>query len=344
MEYIQHKNIWFYEDDYPSTLSEAEMNDPLEVIFNFFNQYSLTHAKRYLWQSIKYNLMDINVPTKELRPKYHRFLIEAARLVDAAWLIRKSVPKEEVFGPHQFSKDYLKRIRDQDLISFLSYSELLRPQKVLSEFFNYDPLCVWKKSFLERLRKTIVSPSYDLFFDPHSLEEFIKFHKLTKLMEGLVPFLGRYGYNLEPSKHFNHEHWYSEKPADLSNWLRTYVTQNNYCVSLQHFANICYAHRFHHEWNGYNTYTIFNSYEVVLKVTHAVLEALSESPPGKLTPAIQKAAKPFKNWSAGRVTRLVSELLLTSRTFETAYKRYVPPQKEIELVTRLIYLAHKKYK
>ena len=340
MEHFQHKNIWFYDDDYPSTLSEVEIIDPLGVICNFFNQYTLTHAKRYLWHSIKYNLVDITAPTKELRPQYHRFLIDTERLVDAAWLLRTSSPNEKLNGPDQFSKDYLKGIRDQDLISLLSQAQISFPLKAVNEFFKYDSLCRWKTCFLERLRKTIVSPSYDLFFDPHSLEEFIKFSKLTKLLEGLFLLLNKYGYDLEHSKHFAHENWCSGKPADLTNWLSEYVKQNDYCISLQHFANICHAHRFHHDWNGYNTYKIFNSYETVLKVTHAVLEVLSNPPSGNLTPAIQKAAKPFKNWSLGRVTSFVSELLLTSRTFSKGYKRYVPPQKEIELVTRLIYLAH----
>lgn len=154
MEHFQHKNIWFYDDDYPSTLSEVEMNDPLGVICNFFNQYTLTQAKRYLWHSIRYNLTDITAPTKELRPKYHRFLLDTERLMDAAWLLRMSALKEKVIRPDQFSTDYLKSVRNQDLISFLGQAEVSRPQKVLNEFFNYDCLCRWKTCFLESLRKS----------------------------------------------------------------------------------------------------------------------------------------------------------------------------------------------
>lgn len=338
---LQQKNVWFYNDDYPSTLTSAEMNDPLAMISQFFQTYSLPQAKRYLGQAIKYTLTDISTPANELRPTFYRFIIEIERIVDSAWVLQKSLPTKKTFGPDQFSKDYLTRIQNEDFISFLNGSEISNPSKAIHDFFNYASLCSWKKSCLEDMRKTIVDSSYGLYFDSHSLADFVGFSKLSKLLEGLFLLLDRFGYYLDHKTHREHNNWCTGQSEDFINWLGEYVKKNATHVSLQHFANICYAHRFHHDWNGYNTYKIFESYENVLQVTHAAIHVINRNEVSNSTADTKKNMDRFKTWSPGRITRFVSNLLITSRTFERSYKRYIPPQKEIDLLTQLIYLAHK---
>lgn len=339
---LEQKNVWIYEEDYPSTLSGIEMSNPLDIIYMFYRTWSLPQAKLYLWQAVKYNLTDISTPSKELRPKYHRFLIEIERLVDAAWIVYMTHSKKAI-GTNRFSKDYLKSIQNDDFISFLSTTELSNPNAAIRDFFEFDSLCDWKKCFLEKIRKAIVNPSYDLFFSCNTLTEFVRFSKLSKLLEGLFLLLDQYGYHLDHSEHNVGKNWFTGVLPEVIIEKIEHFKSDDLHVNLQHFANICYAHRFHHEWNGYNTYRVFESYENVLEVTHTVIHLLNKPSSKNKRENIQKIRRLFNNWSPGRITRFVSKLLLTSRTFEWGYKEYISPQKEIDELTRLIYLAHEIY-
>lgn len=340
---LEQKNVWIYEEDYPSMLSGIEMSNPLDIIYKFYKTYSLPQAKLYLWENVKHNLTDLSPHSKELRPKYHRFLIEIERLVDAAWIVYMTHSRKKPIGANRFSKDYLISIQNNDFISFLRTSELSNPNAAIRDFFEYDSLCSWKKCFIEKIRKAIVDPSYDLFFSCNTLTEFVRFSKLSKLLEGLFLLLDQYGFHLDHSEHNVGQNWFIGVPSEVSNEKNEHFKSDDLHINLQHFANICYAHRFHHDWNGYNTYRVFESYENVLEVTHTVIHLLNKPSSKNKGKNIQKIGRQFKSWSPGRITRFVSKLLLTSRTFEWSYKEYISPQKEIDELTQLIYLAHEIY-
>lgn len=45
---LAHKNVFVYHKDYPNTLQESELNDPIQVIVEFFNTYKLPAVKKDL--------------------------------------------------------------------------------------------------------------------------------------------------------------------------------------------------------------------------------------------------------------------------------------------------------
>lgn len=340
MKQLATQNICIYHEDYPSTLDKNELLDPYRVIDGFFRTYSLLQAKQYLWEAMKFNLVDINTPTVEMRPLYYRFLLNLEKVVDAAWMLKEYNHFQSVNGSDVLSKEVLKRWRDDDLLSFLTPYESANPKKVITDFFSYQSLCRWKISYLDNLRKTILEPMYFLLFGNDTLEEFVKFTKFSKLLEGLFLMRVPKEYVSNCATPLAAKKWNDCPHIHTNGWLKEYATQNESFTSVQHFANICYAHRFHHEWNNYNVHKIFESYEIVLKITHSIIQILSKYPVNELPNDVQKIVKKHKIWPAGRITRFVSGLLLTSRTFSKGYQPYTPPQNEMDYITRLIYLAY----
>lgn len=340
MKQTQLNNIIISHEDYPSSLNKNELLDPFSVIEDFFGTYSLFHAKQYLWESIKYNLVDINTVTVEMRPVYYKFLLNLERVIDASWLLNQYNSIQELTIVHPLSKKMLKTWRDDNFISFLNPYECTNLTRVVTNFFSYQPLCEWKTIYLESLRKTILEPKYFMFLDCNTLKAFLDFNKFSKLLESL--FLLQAQYSKKSNSHsaltikkLNYDH-----QMVIKEWLIDYMNQNKVLDNLQHFVNICHAQRFIHVWKDYNVYKIFESYEIIEKITLSTTTFLNTESISTLPISIQQKVKKTKTWTPGRSTRFLRGLLLNSRTFSKRYKAYVSPRKEIDYITYLIIMAH----
>src|SRR5690606_2075272 len=128
----------------------------------------------------------------------------------------------------------------------------------------------------------------------------VKFSKVSKLLEGLFLIRVQNGYTINCLTEFDIEGWNDNNNVDSNMWLKDYTSQNDSFTSVQHSANICYAHRFHHEWNNYNIHKIFENYETILKLTHATIDVLDTYPVSSLPKHGQKIVRQCKSWSTGR--------------------------------------------
>lgn len=339
MNQLSQRTVWINEEDHPSALTPQELAAPIEVLQRFFETYTLPQAKQYLWSVTKYQLIDIDRPTKEMRPIYFQFINSLDKIIDVAWLLDNNYYPKTTYGPKSHSKAQLKTWRNDDFISFLTPYQCNHPAQAINLFFNYDSLCFWKKCRTDEFKKIILDPRYNFFFDSQTLKEFEIFTKLAMLIEALFVYLGHHITQPKVDTKTDETNWLFEPSENPTAWLTNLVNEEEQVNIHQRLANLCYTHRYSHDWNCYNTFILLNDYQTILRLIYTYRLQLFNDTESASSTTLRKLKNQLKNWPIGRITRFLTGLILGSPTFREGYVSYKAPQQEIVLMTQLIHSA-----
>lgn len=334
-EALSAMNVWITKQDYPSTLTETEILDPFSVFHNFFSHYSLPEAKKYLWTITKRTASDEPSASADFRFILYRFVSKLQNLIDAAWLLSNNRQLWANGQSDRKSEIYLQELMDLGVISFLTQPELKNHKLVLHRFFNTYALSRWKGHCISHLKQVILDPQYYRVYPSLTLTSFQWFSSIAALLE--VLFLIK---KENESRYEGVQDPQVDKSARIDEdpvvWLKRYIAHNGHYAIPQSLAFIVYINRYHQEWNSALIANLYNAYECLLKLSHAAAQLLQDK---QETSTAQPTKNEIKLWPIGKYIRFFTDLILTSRTFNNTYRKYVAPQKGIDHVLKLIQLV-----
>lgn len=328
-------NVWITKQDYPSTLTEAEILDPFSVIHSFFNHYNLPEAKKYLWIVTKRTASNEPSASADFRFILYRFVSKLENLIDAAWVLRMDSKLWVKVQGERKSEPCLQELIDLGVISFLTQPELKNQKLVLYRFFNTYALSRWKGHCISHLKQVILDPQYYQVYPSLTLTSFQWFSSIAALLE--VLFLIK---KENESRYEEVQDPQVDKSARIDEdpvvWLKTYIAHNGHYAIPQSLAFIVHINRYRHEWDSVSKAKLYSAYECLLKLSHAAVQLLQDK---QETSTAQSTKNEIKLWPIGKYTRFFSDLILNSPAFDNAYRKYVAPQKEIDHVLKLIQLV-----
>jgi len=135
--HIRNHSIWYRE----------KIDDPIQVIHNFFDAYSLMNFKTYFYEVLIATSADHfyqkGSPSDIL---YNLERLES--IINVAYLINGENLEVTDIEPKPRAECSLKT-NYEIFSSMLSKEEMLKPQEVLKSFFNYKSLKKWKETLTE---------------------------------------------------------------------------------------------------------------------------------------------------------------------------------------------------
>ncbi|TKT94049.1 hypothetical protein [Dyadobacter frigoris] len=139
---LRKHSIWYRE----------KINDPISVIANFFDAYSLTSFRTYLYEVLQTTSNDHFY--QKGSPSDVLYVLEKLEsLINAAYLINDENFMFEVSDTSEVSDTFneVKTVHRnlETTPSMLSKEEIEDPKKVLIDFFNFRSLKEWKKELIE---------------------------------------------------------------------------------------------------------------------------------------------------------------------------------------------------
>ena len=333
---LAHKNVFIYHKDYPNTLQESELNDPMRVIVEFFSTYKLPAVKRDLTLLTKHQLASTVITPVSQRARLYRFMFDLERLADASWMLNQYHLETTERGQEDLPKEYLDIIQDENIICFSNLSESLNPIRGIRYFFRNTTLRRWKNNYLLKLRKSITNPDEDLFFDYSDLDSLAYYIDLIKALESLFLLLLRDGKLPDYKEHLVQKSTSIPSKSEL----RKKIKSKDISVYLRDYENMIYGHRFINEWTRYNTLNIFESYENLLKFMRNALQLLSYYSTKKPNTHIDRVAMQYKSWTFQKTTAYFNNLLVTSPAIRRI-PSFWPEQQEIDKFIQFIFLAYR---
>lgn len=135
-KHLRKHSIWYRE----------KINDPISVIDNFFDAYSLTAFRTYLYEVLQTASNDHFY--QKGSPSDVLYVLEKLEsLINVAYLIND---EDFMFVVGNTSDEIQKVHRNLDITpSMLSKEEIKDPKKVLVDFFNFKSLREWKQELIE---------------------------------------------------------------------------------------------------------------------------------------------------------------------------------------------------
>ena len=170
--HIRNHSIWYRE----------RIDDPIQVIRNFFDAYSLMNFKAYFYEVLNATSTDHfyqkGSPSDVL---YNLERLES--IINVAYLINEEnlevieIDTKPRGGSCSFAANY------EMIPSMLSKEEMLNPQEVLKSFFSYKSLKEWKETLIE-INDFALSkhPAYEWGVWIDSLSIFIHSGKLAEAL------------------------------------------------------------------------------------------------------------------------------------------------------------------
>lgn len=135
--HLRNHSIWYRE----------KIDDPIQVIHNFFDAYSLMNFKTYFYEVLNATSADHfyqkGSPSDVL---YNLERLES--MINVAYLINEENLEVADIDPNP--RDVRSCAANYEMIpSMLSKEEMLNPQEVLKSFFSYKSLKEWKETLIE---------------------------------------------------------------------------------------------------------------------------------------------------------------------------------------------------
>src|SRR5690606_24086672 len=84
-------SVWLWDEDYPHSLSEAELRTPALVLQNVFQEFSLTDCQYLLWEWKHCHYRPFSFSFGEGVSTLFRFRKMLNKLLDVAWLMTRDV-------------------------------------------------------------------------------------------------------------------------------------------------------------------------------------------------------------------------------------------------------------
>jgi hypothetical protein len=324
MNALNERNVRLHDEDYPLSLSPEQIQNPVQVIRDFYEEYDLMQAKNYFWEWLHYLTSDEARPFVETQTRLRIFGASLLRLIDAAWVTLKHK------HPLKFMPltDVQKHI-EADRISFLSKDEIEHPQKVINSFFQSRKLNDWHYVFTFHLTRCLQDSHHSIYWALH-LEELPVFYHLFRLLESLNIVAEKTD---TPSAY---AHWCYETQSQLLESVTEYSPAH---VTHKSLANLWHSLRYSYEWHPLLSTRFKTDLTTTVKTMHAASHLLASDGSrmylknGILT----KAAL----WSPHETTRLIVLLITESPPLRSGRKREADTPDKIEhMETTLQLLAN----
>ncbi len=260
MNALNERNVRLHNEDYPLSLSPEQIQNPIQVIRDFYEDYDLMQAKNYFWEWLHYLTSDASRPGPETQTRLSIFGSELLCLIDAAWVINKQK------HPLKFMPLYnVQKHIEADRISFLSTDEIKHPKKVIRCFFLTMSLHSWHSAFTFNFTRCLHDSRHCIYWPP-AFDELPLFYHMFRLLESL---------NIVAEK--------TDTPSAYAHWcykthsqLLENVTQYSPAY-VMHERLACLRHslRYLQDWHALLSTRLKEDITIIIRCMHAASQLLT---------------------------------------------------------------------
>ncbi len=340
---METRTVWLWEEDYPSTLSAEELEDPLLVGKRFFQQYSLTEVQGYLWEWLPLFFTDAVIITPEKRLILYNLHQELKRLLDMAFVLSRQMnQKRRTLSFDQETQIKARELGRIGVISYLSFHEIRRPDLVLKTFFDHHDLRIWHLLFLRDWNEALFNEGFWCTNSFKELSEINELLDLTRLIE--ATYLLTLGSSTYEHSHDDLSIWFSK--LDPLVWGEKYYQDNTIVDSLQSIAFLYYHKYGYTTWCAAYGFYIINQYDKLrrLIILASYITDLKIDENRVMEDIRAKLEKFLKTNEVGKLIRFLNSCLLGDLRWDERVKNETKDRLKINQIENLLHLLFAYYK
>lgn len=335
---MESNAISLWQEDYPSSLHPDEFTNPLGIIKQFFDQYTLREVQIALWSWLPFQVTDEIKLTADQRYYLFRLGNQLDRFVDAAWILVNQHPEITYEVDPK-----LRECIESDRLSFLSFGEAKAPVKVIRKLFRNYELHRWKRCTIYDRQQALLDPLFWMSCNSHFLREFAEYVDLNILVESAYLYIGGIG-------DLNHKmaddyHWslQTTEKSDPLQWGIDYFKTNDAKDVLNSLAFLYHFKRCRQEWHPSAAYRLFQHYGDLYKLVHLahyLTIHIDVHTLDKGSVRIIEALKiKFRKISIGRTSRFITDWIMLSPMFRNLSKRMKSDERRLKHVEDILHLT-----
>ncbi|WP_134088682.1 hypothetical protein [Olivibacter sp. XZL3] len=331
---MESNAISLWQTDYPSSLYPHEYADPIGVIKQVFDQYTLKQIQIALWNWLPFQMTDEIKPTADQRFFLFRLGNQLDRLVDAAWVL---VNQYQEITYH--ADPNLKNLINSDTLSFLSLEEARNPIKTMRKLFKGSKLHRWKTIAIYDRQLALLDPFFWMHGNSMYLREFGEYVNLNSLAEAAYQLAGSMD-NLNADYHWSIETTGIDDPI---NWGVGYFKTKEIKDVLNSLAFLYHIKRWSQEWHPSAAFQLMQHYGDLYRLIHLAHYLANNvnipSPDDSSERIIEALKKKFRKFSIGKTARFLTDCISLSWTFREVSERLKPDENELKHVENIIHLT-----
>lgn len=331
---MESNAISLWQTDYPSSLYPHEYTDPIRVVKQVFDKYTLKQIQIALWNWLPFQMTDEITPTADQRFFLFRLGNQLDRLIDAAWVLVNQ--HQEI--TYQADPN-LKDLINSDSLSFLSLEEARNPIRTMRKLFKGSKLHRWKTIAVYNRQLALLDPFFWMHGNSMDLREFGEYVNLNTLAEVTYLLAGSID-NLKTDYHWSLD---TSKIANPINWGMGYFKTKEIKGVLNSLAFLYHIKRWSQEWHPSAAFQLMQHYGDLYKLVHLAhyltINVDIPSQDHNSARIIDALKKKFRKISIGKTARFLTDCISLSWTFREVSERLEPDEKELKHVENILHLT-----